>query len=399
MANDKWAVNRPYYALYAYHLVYFSVNGLTAFLSTFYKEIHMTDSLIGVLTSVPSLVALALAPLIGAISDRVPRKRYVMTASLLLTAVACFCVPLCGSFWPLMLAVCGFTIAGTGGMPVATTISLEYCNQVHRPYGPVRMVGTIGYQLGLVLVGLLLGQSMRNLYPLMGIIALISAGITLFMPNVAGHQRKANPVPLRRLFADPHVCWLLGMILFATISSQFYMSFFTKHLSDLGIRNDTASVIALLSVLPELPFLLFADRLIKRTSVWNWLLIGMLLNGVRWIGLALCSTAAPIIAFQLLGVTVMACFEFVPAFYLARRVPPELAGSAQSVLTLTTFGVGKVIGSLLGGLICERTGIPAVFLFNGAMLLAGCLVFWRPTRRLIGEEAREAVPEAPPAEG
>ena len=90
----------------------------------------------------------------------------------------------------------------------------------------------------------------------------------------------------------------------------------------------------------------------------NWLLIGFLLNGVRWLGLAFSTTPALIILFQLFGVTVMACFEFMPAFYLNHRVPPELTGSAQSMLSLTAFGAGKVIGSLLGGLFSEMAGIP-----------------------------------------
>ena len=61
------------------------------------------------------------------------------------------------------------------------------------------------------------------------------------------------------------------------------------------------------------------------------------------------------------------------------------------MLSLTSFGAGKIIGSLLGGFVCERTGIPAVFAFNGIMLLLGSLLFLKPTRGLI--RADEARPE------
>ena len=74
------------------------------------------------------------------------------------------------------------------------------------------------------------------------------------------------------------------IILFATIPTQFYTSFFAKHLGDLGMGNGIASVITFFSVALELPFLAMGDRLFKKMSVWNWLLVGMALNGVRWLG-------------------------------------------------------------------------------------------------------------------
>ena len=60
-----------------------------------------------------------------------------------------------------------------------------------------------------------------------------------------------------------------------------------------------------------------------------------------------------------------------------------------SMLSLVIFGAGRIIGSLLGGLVSQRAGIPAVFAFNGAMLLLGCAAFWRPMSRLIREEKEE----------
>ena len=93
--------------------------------------------------------------------------------------------------------------------------------------------------------------------------------------------------------------------------------------------------------------------------------------------------------FQLPGVTVLACFEFIPAFYLSTHVSDEMLGSAQSMLSLVIFGAGRIIGSLLGGLVSQRAGIPAVFAFNGAMLLLGCAAFRRPMSRLIREEKEE----------
>ena len=375
-----------YYSLYAFYFIYFIMNGASAFIPKYYGEIGLSDGQIGLLSSVPTLAALVFMPALGALSDRVPRKRYLLSVLLLVMALACFSVVFCSNFLMLLVAVSAYMTFYVSASPVSTTISLEYCAQINRPYGPIRLMGTLGYQAGALLVGILLSKSLGNLYPLMGAAVLAACAITFLMPNIEGHQHHRKKVPLRRLFADSHIRWLCLMILFASVTSQFYNAFFAKHLGDLGMSNAVVSWITLLSVLPELPFLFFGDRIAQRTSIWNWLLVGFAVNGVRWLGLAFSTSVAPIIAFQLLGVTVLGCFEFMPAFYLNRRVPAELAGSAQSMLSLTVFGAGKVLGGLLGGLICECTSIPTGFAINGVLLLAGCAAFWKTTRRLIREE-------------
>ena len=132
--------------------------------------------------------------------------------------------------------------------------------------------------------------------------------------------------------------------------------------------------------------MLFGDKIARKINVWNGLLLGILLSAVRWLGLAFSRSFAPIMAVQIAAVSCMACFEFLPAFYLNRRVAPESIGAAQTMLTLTTFGMAKIVGGLLGGMVCERVGIPAVFAFNGIAALIGLGLLWRPTRRLIAEE-------------
>ena len=375
-----------YASLFAYHFIYFITTGMSTFVPKFYGEIGLSDSRIGLLTSVPTLIALLVAPALASLTDRVSRKRYMLSAMLLFVAGSCLAVARATSFLPLLAVVSVYTVFSTAAQPLATTIALEYTRETHQAYGPIRLLGTVGYQAGALLVGAILSQSLNNLYPLMGAVVLVALATTFAMPNVEGHQHKRERIPLTKLFSDRHVRWLYILIFLITITSQFYISFFSKHLGDLGMDNATVSWITLLSVLAELPFLYFGDRIARWTNIWNWLLIGAIANGVRWLGLALSRSALAIILFQIPGVTVLACFEFFPALYLARRVSPELSGAAQSVLTLTTFGAAKIVGSLLGGVICEYTGIPALMAFNGAALLVGSIAIYRFTRGLIRDD-------------
>lgn len=375
-------IRMRYLSLYAFYFVYFITLGMSTFIPKYYGEIGMTNGQIGILGSIPTVVALIISPLLGTLTDRVARKRDLLAALIVLMAVSYFVVPYSTGFLTLLAAVSIYTLASNNTLPLMNSIAIEYTSQIGKPYGPIRLSGTVGYQLGALLVGFVLSGSLKSLFPMMSAVLLIACFGTLAMPNVKGHQHRQARVPLTRLFADPHLRLLYLMVFFSTVSTQFYMAFYTKHLGDLGMSNAITSLITILSVALELPFLYFGDRIYRKTSIWNWLLIGMLANGIRWLGLAVSKSALLNIVFQIPCVTVLACFEFFPALYLNERVSSELSGGAQSMLSLVSFGAAKIVGALIGGQICQFTGIPTLFAFFGIWMLAGCALFWRPTRRL-----------------
>ena len=380
-----------YYSLFVFYFVYFIMNGFSSFIPKYFGEIGLSDGMIGTVTSVSTIVAVAFGPLLSIMTDRVPKKRYMLTALTLMLALSYFLVGSCTTLIPLIFASSLYVTFYNSILPLANTISLEYTRQIGKDYGKIRLLGTAGYQAGALVAGTILAVSLRNLFPMMGIILLICCGITFMMPNIEGHQHKKNKVPLSKLFADGHVRWLYIIVFFGTVASQFYMAFFTKHLGDLGMSNTVVSWITIISVMLELPFLYFGDRIAKKLSVWNWLLIGILLNGIRWIGLAYSRSMAAILLFQIPSVTVLACYEYFPALYLNRRVPAELSGSAQNMLAVIMFGVAKVVGSFVGGQVCEYTGIPTMFLILGIMGIAGFAIFLPVTRKLIKTDTVETL--------
>jgi len=375
-----------YLSLYAYHLTYFLVIGASSFLSKLYGELGMSNSQIGVLSSLPTVFSLILVPMLGAMSDRVSKKRYILSVMLLLMALSCVIGSFSSGFWGLFIAASLFTVFSNAPRSVAASISLEYTRQIGKEYGPIRLFGTVGYQLGALLVGALLTYSLKNLYPLLAVSSVVAVGSTLMMPDVRGHQHSKRKVPFSRLFADGHLRWLYGFILLSTVSYQFHVSFFNKYLGDLGMSNSVVSWITVLGVMAELPFLFFGDKIAKKTNIWNWLMIGGVICGLRWIGQAFTTNTVLLILLQLPGVVILACYDFFPAIYLNRKVSGEQLGAAQSLLTLTTFGASRVIGGMLGGWICEYVSIPTMFFVHGVLLLLGCALLWKPTRQLIKEE-------------
>ena len=238
-------------SLYLFFGVYFISVGMTGMAPKFYGEIGLSDAQIGAITTVMTVAGLLLQPVWGTLADRAAHKKTVLAAALAVAGVISFLVlPVSGNYGLLLLTLTVFNIFLLPAMPVGNAIGIEYTSTHGKSFGPSRMMGTIGYQVGILGVGLLLAESLRGLYPAIGVILLLASGLALLLPAVRGHQgKKQNRVPISVLFRNRDIVLLLSVTFLAHIGHQFCLSFFTKHLGDLGMGNSLTGLITMLSVI------------------------------------------------------------------------------------------------------------------------------------------------------
>ncbi len=369
--------------LYLFFAVYFIYVGMTGMVPKFYGEIGLSDSQIGGITTVITVVGLLLQPAWGTLADRAKYKKTVLALGLAVAGVISFLVlPVSGNYGLLLLTLTAFNIFLLPAMPVSNAIGIEYTTARRKNFGPIRMMGTVGYQAGILGVGLVLAESLRGLYQAIGIILLISAALALLLPPVRGHQgSKGKKVPMSVLLRDRNIVLLLAVTFFAHIGHQFSLSFFTKHLGDLGMGNSLTGLITMLSVSLEIPFLLVGDRLMRKLSIWRWQLCGLLIGTIRFAMLSFVRTPVMLVFAQTLSIVYLACFEFFPMLYLGKSVKEELQVTGQSMLQMISFGLARIVGAMAGGLIADARGIPFVFGLIAVMTLCTAAVFARPLLR------------------
>ena len=379
-------MTRHLLSLYLYYGVYFIALGLTSYAPKYYGAIGLTNTQIGLISAAPAFIAIFVQPLWGVLSDRSRYKKNVIAAGIFAAALCAFAAqPLSGRFIPFLAALTLLSVFTLHAVPVGSAIALEYTREHGKPFGPIRLTGTVGYQLGILLVGLTLPENLSGLYPLYGALLALSCVIALLMPPVRGHQHGNKRVSIAALLRDRRILWLLGISFLAQMMAQFYLAFFSKYLGDIGMNNAVTGALTIISVVLEIPFLLVGDKLYKRFSIFKWLWIGLLLTAVRFIALSYAKTPLFIMLSLLPCVFIMISFEFYPSIYLSRTVSRELAGSAQNVYQTVTYGAARIAGALLGGMLAERIGIALVFRAGGFLLLFAAAVTFIPLCRKMTE--------------
>lgn len=366
-------------ALYLFFIVYFFCIGITTYSSKFYGEIGLNDSQIGLISALPAFVSLFAQPIWGNFSDRAKYKKNVVTFALMGAAIFAMLVQPCGGqFIPLLIVLTVMNTFTLPILPVTNAISLEYTRETGHDFGPVRLMGTLGYQLIILIAGFIFTASLNGLYTGYGILLITAALCSRLLPPVRGYQHGKKKVSFTVFFRDKNLMLLFLVGFLAHLCSQFYLTFFSKHLGSLGFSNSLTGIITTLSVSLEIPFLIFGDKLMRKMSIWRWMWVGLIVNGVRFIALSIVKAPALIVTVSILSVAQLSCFEFFPAIYLSKAVSKELRGSAQNAYNLLACNTARIIGTLAGGVIANATSIATVFGMCGCLLLAASVVMAAP---------------------
>lgn len=377
---------KGYVPMYAYYILYFMYMGFSTFQGRYLgEELGMSDSQIGLISSLPAVVGMFAQPIWGMLSDRLKYKRTVLIIGTFIAAGAYIATGFAKGFLPVLLGLTVTSVALVSIIPTSNSIALEYSSTV---MGPLRMTGTIGFQIGALTVGFIFVTSLNGLFQTLGAVLMVCGILAFFEPAIEGHQHGREKVSYVAVFKNKKISFLLLLVLIACITSQYYNTFFVKMLGDLGFTTSQSGVITFLSIFLEIPFLFFSHKIYKKCTMWTWMLIGFGINAVRFTLLGFVDTMAEVLLVNIPTVTVMGCFEFFPALYLNDAVNKELKGSAQSALGLVTAGGAKIIGSIIGGALGDAYGLGMGFVCCGAILAAAFIIFFIPCRKFAKNEPK-----------
>ena len=376
----KKKIDASYIRLIVLYAAYFLPLGASAYTSVYLSGRGVSDAQIGTLMSLAPLIALVFQPLWGQAGDRAKYKRSVLALSFLLTGAVCLLYDVAAGVVALLCVMTAYSAVSQGISPLAQSICMEYSNDYTCGFGPIRMSGSIAYMVMLFLPSFA-PDSMKHLFLIMGVCFLACSAYALRIPPVRGYQHESTKISPFTVLKDKRIAFLMAMTFCGKTASGFYVSFFNLYTSRTFTAN-TMSVMAVIAIILEIPFLMFSNRLRTKMKITTWVLVGFLLNAIRFIGIAFIETPWIVMLLQFTGVSVMACFEFFPVLYMNDIVVKELRSSMQSMNTLITFGVTQLTGTMLGGFIGDKLGLQAAFGIYGVFLIAAFLAFLIPARKM-----------------
>ena len=380
-------------------------------------NLHATGTQVGVAFLTQSIGAIVAPFIIGLIADRFFSAQKILGVLHLAGAFLLWRASSASDFTSFYPNVLTYMVLYMPTLALVNSIAFRQMKDPQKEFGPIRVLGTLGWIVAGITIGpilhLELKESLQTTF-LMAAGASAILGVFSFMlpatpPVKSGQSSSIGDLlgldAIGMLKNRSYLIFFLASIAIC-IPLAFYYSFTNPFLNEVGVKD--AAGVQVLGQASELLFMLAIPLLFSKLGVKKMLAIGMAAWVLRYLffayGDGISNYWMLVAGIVLHGV----CYDFF--FVTGQIYTDNLAGerfksSAQGFITLATYGVGMLIGTLLSGDIFDKNILAGgghdwrmIWLIPAAIaavvLLAFLLFFRERTIAAAGQAAPVAYGEA-----
>ncbi len=308
----------------------------TAYLPLWFTDQGLRADQVGFILGLSALLRVATVPIGGWAADRLGRRdRMMLWAALLATASAC-ALPALGGVAALLAAMALLGTCTSLLPPLTDSLTLALAGQGRLDYGRTRAWGSVAYMGATAGAGLLLARTGTGPVPwvVAGCFGLAALSI-LRLPRLALPPRATG-------VAGPLASRAFRLALLATAlvqgSHAAYYAFAQLHWRAAGFDDGTIGLLIAEGIVAEIALFVWGRRLIEGLGPARLTALAAAACLVRWAALAFVTDMVALAVLQLLHAATFAC-QHLSAMLVLRRLPPERASMAQTLLSALGFSL------------------------------------------------------------
>jgi MFS transporter, PPP family, 3-phenylpropionic acid transporter len=334
-------------------------------------ERGMSNTQIGLILMINSLVGIVAQPVLGFIADRIRSIRKVIIGCMLAIAMIILCLPLARPTGALFIFMPLYTLFSCSINPLLdnwTYVSIK--NQPGKSYGAARLWGSIGWVPAVILAGRLVKLFSVNVISLIfPIMCLLTVVAFLLQPELRqtlepGHVHQGIGPMLRSLGGllknYSYVTYVLfGGFLFMAIMPM--NSFLIKLMYEVGGNQEQYSWAVAVNAISEVPVFIASRYLMRRIKPVSIICVSSVFFCIRLIILSTATTPAGIIASALLHGPCFALYLTGAVSYIESMAPTGLKATAQTMANAIISGLSGIVGNAAGGYLIDNFGVRSLF--------------------------------------
>ena len=368
----------PYWRLSGFYFAYFALlGGVAPFLSLYFESLGFSPARIGELIAIPMLMRCIAPNLWGWLGDATGQRLLIVRVGALLTALCFAGIFWRQDYWWLAAIMALHSFFWHAVLPQFEAITLAHLGSQSARYSQLRLWGSVGFILTVVLLGLLLQRAGMAVYPMamFGIMLLIAVCSTLVPqpPRQPAGAAVAGDGFLRRL-RQPGVPAFIVAVALMQLSHGPYYTFLSIHLEALGYSRGLIGLLWALGVLAEIVLFMFMHRLLAWISLRQLLVVSFALAALRWLLLGTLAEEMLVLLFaQLLHAATFGAFHVASIHLVQQRFGERYQGQGQA-LYATLAGIGGALGALCSGYAWAGMGPTLTFAAAALAAFVGMLL-------------------------
>lgn len=373
MKKDVTSSAFPYWRLSSFYFFYFASLGvLIPYWSLYLKSLDFSSLVIGSLMAILPATKLIAPYIWGWLADHTRRSMLIIRIACILALLSFSLVFFSQQFGWLIFVMLLFSFFWNATLPQFEAMTLNHLGSDTHRYSMVRLWGSLGFILVVVLIGGLLQIYSADVIPLVVMLTFVLIAVASFVVPEKLNTPHSDHSPIWYVVKQPRVMAFLVVGFLMLFSHGPYYTFYTIYLQELGYSPTMIGILWAVGVIAEVGIFLIMHRLLPAFGARKLLMITLILTTLRWliIGFYAKDISMLFIA-QLLHAFSFGVFHSVGISLVHEYFTGSHQGRGQALYASVTFGAGVAVGSLISGMIWDHGGASVLFvLAAGSTILA-----------------------------
>ena len=369
-------------------LYYFTLQGgwgfILPFMNLFYVSLGFSGKQIGFITSTSAIVGMIASPIWVSYVKRHPRAQRLLQVAIVLGATGYYVLGHQAGYLPVIFIIFLHALAASGVMPLSDSMAVTISQESGKGYGSVRVWASLGWIISVLISGQLVAR-FGYIAGFIGvsIMWLISATIVFFIQPryFTSHDKPGQPRPnlrlaFQRVMQDRTLIgFAIALILIGFLNSGV-LQFENVFLAQLGASKQLISVAGTLSAMVELPFMIYADRIVHRVGVHRMMMIALAMTSLQRLIVLALPYIATIMIVRFIGGVAFSFYTISFVGLISSRTNSSETGTVLALYSVTIAGMVSIFAAPVGGAIFDAVGARWLYVFAAFGYMTAVLILW-----------------------
>ena len=378
MSNQRNALI-PYWRLSGFYFFYFASLGvLVPYWSLYLKSLGFNSLTIGGLVAILPATKLVAPYICGWLADHTRRSMLIIRVASILALLSFSLVFISQQLLWLTFAMLLFSFFWNATLPQFEAMTLNHLGCDTHRYSMIRLWGSLGFIIVVVIVGDLLQHYDADLIPLVVLMSFAVISLTSFLVPEKLNTPHVDHSPIWHVIKQPKVLAFLVVCFLMLCSHGPYYTFYTIYLEEQGYSSHMIGMLWAVGVLAEVIIFLLMHRLLPVFGTRKLLIVTLFLTTLRWllIGFFVNDLSMLFLA-QLIHAFSFGVFHAVGISMVHDYFTGSHQGRGQALYSSISYGAGVAIGSLVSGLVWDQWGASVLFVFASCCTLVALAIVWK----------------------
>lgn len=369
--------------LAGFYFFYFALLGaMVPYLGLYFESQGLTLWEISQLMSILMFTKVLAPNIWGWIADSTGKRLLLVRLGSVLAALSFSGFFYAEGFWSYAGIIVVYSFFWNAILAQFEVLTLHQLGGEHARYSLVRLWGSIGFIVAVVLLGWVFEVAGLRYLPLAMLFILLGIAAMSFQALVEP-KRSVNHVATEPVhgFVDslkkPSVLAFFAASLLLQLSHGAYYTYYSIYLEFEGYSKTAIGLFWALGVAAEVVLFMVMHRWLAKHSDSLIMFIALMASALRWILIAYGVTEMWVLLLaQILHAMSFGAMHAAAIHFVHQNFVLALQGRAQALYSSAGFGLGGALGAFLSGWMVTQLSYSAAFSISAVLaLLAGMILF------------------------